>query len=216
MYEILEFISMSFPSWFDDQFDFVFFSSMINHWQGSCKGCAIGLCLLIQKEEVDMEDVMDPHSVWKVQSIGYLSNTFFNCEGAVSLWLELLWSDDWKVLVFQPDLFSHLHLLQLLGILVLLSLFQKLLDFLSHCFKGLESIDCGWHAIINESYVYLGFDPNQEFMRQFPGYVTSPRITVWVYSAIWSSLAQLFCLSVVHGCRYCSTQAFIHSVCLSV
>ena len=36
---------------------------------------------------------------------------------------------------------------------------------------------------------------------------------LWAYLAIGSSLAQLFCLSVVHGHRYCSTQAFICSIC---
>ena len=35
-------------------------------------------------------------------------------------------------------------------------------------------------------------------------------------SVIGSNLAQLFCHPVVHGLRYCSIQAFIHSVCPSV
>jgi hypothetical protein len=36
------------------------------------------------------------------------------------------------------------------------------------------------------------------------------------YSAIGSIFAQLFCHPVIHARRYCSTHAFIHSVCQSV
>ncbi len=39
---------------------------------------------------------------------------------------------------------------------------------------------------------------------------------LWANSATGSSLAQLFCCPVVHGLRYCSIQAFIHSICPSV
>src|SRR6266403_5139469 len=39
---------------------------------------------------------------------------------------------------------------------------------------------------------------------------------LWVNSAIRSNLAQLFCCPVVQGLRYCSIQAFIHSICPSV
>ncbi len=39
---------------------------------------------------------------------------------------------------------------------------------------------------------------------------------LWANSVIGSSLAQLFCRPVVHGQRYCSIQAFIHSICPSV
>jgi|SRR5216683_2656402 len=39
---------------------------------------------------------------------------------------------------------------------------------------------------------------------------------LWAYSFIGRSAAQFVCLSVVYCLRYCSTQAFIHSVCPSV
>src|SRR6266478_2877111 len=39
---------------------------------------------------------------------------------------------------------------------------------------------------------------------------------LWVNSAIRSNLVQLFCCPVVQGLRYCSIQAFIHSICPSV
>src|SRR5216683_2824655 len=39
---------------------------------------------------------------------------------------------------------------------------------------------------------------------------------LWAYSAIERSVAQFICLPMVHCLRYCSTQAFICSVCPSV
>src|SRR5580692_1513085 len=39
---------------------------------------------------------------------------------------------------------------------------------------------------------------------------------LWAYLAIGSMSAQLSCWAVDHGLRYCSIQAFILSVCLSV
>jgi hypothetical protein len=47
-------------------------------------------------------------------------------------------------------------------------------------------------------------------------HVTSCFQELCVYSAIGSIFAQLFCRPVVHAHRYCSTHAFICSVCLSV
>ena len=66
MYEILELGSVSFPSRLDDQFDFIFLLSVIDHWWGSCKRCAIGFCLLIWKEKVNVENVVDSHGIWQV------------------------------------------------------------------------------------------------------------------------------------------------------
>ena len=66
MHEVLELVSMSFPSRLDDRFDFIFLLSVIDHWWGLCKGHAIGFCLLIWKEEVDVKDIVNPHGVWKV------------------------------------------------------------------------------------------------------------------------------------------------------
>ena len=47
-------------------------------------------------------------------------------------------------------------------------------------------------------------------------FVTSCLHKLWAYSAIGRSTAQFVCFSVVHCLRYCSTQAFIRSVCPSV
>jgi len=66
MHEVLEFVSASFLSRPDDQFDFIFLLSLIDHWWRSCKRCAIGFHLLIWKEEVDVKDIVDPHGVWQV------------------------------------------------------------------------------------------------------------------------------------------------------
>ncbi len=42
--------------------------------------------------------------------------------------------------------------------------------------------------------------------------VTSCFHKLWVNSAMGNHFAQSFCLPVVQALRYCSTQAFIHSI----
>jgi hypothetical protein len=59
-----------------------------------------------------------------------------------------------------------------------------------------------------------GLNPRRSLCRDF--LVTLYRQELCTYSATGRSLAQLFCHLVAQVCRYCSTHAFILSVCPSV
>ena len=61
MYEILMVPSSSVSPAINDQFDFILFLAFFNHWWGLFIRHAIGLCLLIWHEEVNVEDIVYLH-----------------------------------------------------------------------------------------------------------------------------------------------------------
>jgi len=60
MYEILQLTSSPFPPGIQDRFNLVFFLA-VNDRGRTCEGCAICLRLLIRKEKVHVEDVVNFH-----------------------------------------------------------------------------------------------------------------------------------------------------------
>ena len=175
VYEVLQLTSSPVSSGVQDGFDFVLLFTIDDRW-GACKGGAVCFRLLIRKEEIDVEDIVDLHRWWKLELICDRSDLFGNGEWSIPFWRELFVSRNGQVTSLEPDLVSFLHLRRFSIVLSVLDVGQQLLGRLPRLFQEFEACFCCRDGRLEVSQDHLRFYSNQKLMGGPSGGVMSPRI----------------------------------------